>query len=66
MTKLDSSVYNKRNKLYNASKSLRLIALDNNLSSDAYMQIRMKQDKIYQRWKFYDNLIKTINKKDPK
>lgn len=66
MTKLHTSVYEKRNKLYNASKTLRLLALDNNLSFDKYMKIRMKQDKIYQRWLFYDNIIKAINKKEPK
>lgn len=66
MTKLDTSVYNKRNKLYHTSVSLRLIALDNSLSFDNYMKIRMKQDKIYKQWLFYDRLIKAINKKDTK
>lgn len=63
---LDPSVYKKRNRLLHESETLQDIALDNNLSFDKYMKIRMLKDKKYQMWKFYDNLIKTINKKDPK
>ena len=66
MTKLDISVYKKRNKLYRESKTLQDISLDNSLSFDKYIQIRMKQDKKYQMWKFYDTLIKLLNKKEPK
>lgn len=66
MTRLDPSVYKKRNKLYRESKTLQNIALDNSLSFDEYMKIRMKQDKKYQMWKFYNTLIKLLNKKEPK
>lgn len=66
MTKLDSSVYKKRSKLYRESQTLQDIALDNELSFDKYMQIRLDQDKKYQIWKFYNNIIKYFNKKEPK
>lgn len=64
MTKLDPSVYKKRDKLRYQSKTLRIIYLDDNLAFDKYMQIRMDQDKVYQKWLFYDRLIKAINKKE--
>ena len=66
MTRLHPSVYKKRNKLYRESQTLQDISLDNSLSFDKYMKIRMKQDKKYQMWKFYDTLIKLLNKKEPK
>lgn len=66
MTKLDPSVYKKRSKLYNESQTLQDISLDNELSFDKYMQIRIEKDKKYQMWKFYNNIIKYFNKKEPK
>ena len=66
MTRLDSSVYKKRNKLYRESSVLQDLALDSGLSFDKYIQIRMQRDKKYQMWKFYDRMIKAINKKEPK
>ena len=66
MTKLGPSVYKKRSKLYNESQTLQDIALDNNLSFDKYMQIRKEKDKKFQMWKFYHNVIKEFNKKEPK
>lgn len=66
MTKLDSSVYKKRSKLYRESQTLQDISLDNELSFDKYMQIRIEKDKKYQMWKFYNNIIKYFNKKEPK
>ena len=60
--KIDSSIYKKRNKLYNKSKILRSIALDNKLAMDKTTQIRKQQDSAYKMWYFYDKIIKEVNK----
>lgn len=66
MTKLDSSVYKKRNDLLRRSKVLQGILLDTRLSFDGYYKMKMDQEDAYQRWKFYNNMIKVLNKKEPK
>ena len=66
MTKLDPSVYKRRNNLLRQSKVLRGILLDTDLQSDRYYKMKMEQEDAYQRWKFYNNVIKAFNKKDPK
>lgn len=66
MTKLDPSVYKRRNNLLRQSKVLRGILLDTSLQFDMYYKMKMDQEDAYQRWKFYDNVIKAFNKKDPK
>lgn len=66
MIKLDSSVYMKRNKLLRQSKFLKGILLDTDLQFDKYYKMKMEQEETYQRWKFYDTLIKLLNKKEPK
>jgi hypothetical protein len=66
MTKLDPSVYKRRNELLRNSKVLQGILLDSDLQFDNYYKMKMEQEDAYQRWKFYNNIIKTFNKKDPK
>ena len=66
MTKLDPSVYKRRNNLLRQSKVLRGILLDTDLQFDRYYKMKMEQEDAYQRWKFYNNVIKIFNKKDPK
>lgn len=66
MTKLDPSVYKRRNELLRNSKVLQGILLDNDLQFDRYYKMKMEQEDAYQRWKFYNNVIKAFNKKDPK
>lgn len=66
MIKLDSSVYMKRNKLLRQSKFLKGILLDTDLQFDKYYKMKMEQEETYQRWKFYNNVIKVFNKKEPK
>lgn len=66
MTKLDPSVYKRRNNLLRQSKVLQGILLDTKLQFDRYYKMKMEQEDAYQRWKFYDKMIKALNKKDPK
>ena len=66
MIKLNPSVYKRRNELLRQSKVLRGILLDTDLEFDKYHRMRMKQEDMYQRWKFYNNIIKLSNKKEPK
>lgn len=63
MTKLDPSVYKRRNNLLRQSKVLRGILLDTSLQFDRYYKMKMEQEDTYQRWKFYDKMIKALNKK---
>lgn len=57
---LDKSVRVKREELRNKSVLLKGIALDE--KNDKTDEIRYKQDEIYKKWDFYDNLIKSIEK----
>lgn len=66
MTRLDPSIYKRRNNLLRQSKVLRGILLDTSLQFDRYYKMKMEQEDAYQRWKFYDKMIKAFNKKDPK
>lgn len=70
MTKLDPSIYKKRNELLRQSKVLQGILLDGNLYFDKYYKIKMQQEDAYQRWKFFNYMIKELtklnNKKDTK
>lgn len=65
MTKLDPSIYKRRNALLRQSKVLRGILLDARLQFDRYYKLKMEQEDAYQRWKFYNNVIKIFNKKEP-
>lgn len=66
MTKLDPSIYKKRNELLRYSKTLQGILLDTDLQFDNYYKMKMEQDMYYKKWLFYDRMIKALNKKDPK
>lgn len=66
MTKLDPSVYKRRNNLLRQSKVLRGILLDTSLQFDSYYRLKMNQEDAYKRWLFYDRMIKELNKKEPK
>lgn len=65
MYMLKPSVYKKRNSLLRQSKTLQGILLDANLQFDRYYKLKMEQEDSYQRWKFYNNIIKAFNKKEP-
>ncbi len=58
---LDKSVRVKREELRKKSTGLREVAFDleDKKKTD---ELRSKQDDTYKRWKFYDNLIKNIEK----
>lgn len=56
-----SSIYKKREKLYQESILLR----DEAGKTDNYLKsadMRKKQDELYKRWKFYNNIIKAKDK----
>lgn len=48
-----------RNRLCKQSKLLREKAFDAK-SFDVSMKIRENQNQVYNKWKFYDNMIKTM------
>lgn len=51
-------IYLKRNELNELSQKLRVAKFDNNLKDDQVTNLIKEQDKIYQKYKFYDNYIK--------
>ena len=57
---LDISIRNKREELRKKSVGLREIAIDE--TADNSIEIRDKQDEIYNRWKFYDKVIKSVER----
>jgi hypothetical protein len=59
---LDKSVRTKKEELRKKWSALREIALDE--KHDNAMKIRYKQDEIYNKWNFYDNLIKSIEREN--
>jgi len=59
---LDKSVRDKRDKLRIKSARLRELILDTKYLKG--IEIIMKQDEIYKQWKFYDNLIKSIEREE--
>ena len=57
---LDKSVRVKREELRKKSVSLKGMALDE--KSDKIDEIRYKQHELYEKWDFYNNLIKSIER----
>ena len=57
---LDKSVRDKRDELRERASKLRELIFDTNYSKG--QEIIMQQDEIYRKWKFYDNLIKSIER----
>ena len=57
------SVRDTRHDLYRKSVKLRELAQDCSTVSRSF-EVRDEQNKIYNKWKFYTNIIKEIEKKD--
>jgi hypothetical protein len=51
-------IYLKRNELNELSQKLRVAKFDNNIKDDQVTKLIKEQDKIYQKYKFYDNYLK--------
>lgn len=58
---LDRSIRDKRNTLRITSTNLRRVAMDSD-KTIIYTDLRNKQDDVYNKWQFYDNLIKNIER----
>lgn len=56
------SARDKRKELYNGTIRLKELSFSNDLDYDSSMKVREEQDKLYKRWEFYNNLIKTEDK----
>lgn len=56
------SARDKRKELYNGTIRLKELSFSNDLDYDSSMKVREEQDKLYRRWEFYNNLIKTEDK----
>jgi hypothetical protein len=56
------SVREKRFKLLNESKLLQEALFDT--EPDKMKEAKKKQDDVYKKWKFYNNIIKEIEKKN--
>lgn len=53
-------IRNKRNRLLNESKLLRT-KMQNAKNVYHFLEIRELQTKVYNKWKFYDNIIKAFD-----
>lgn len=56
------SARDKRKELYNGTIRLKELSFSKDLDYDSSMKVREEQDKLYKRWEFYNNLIKTEDK----
>lgn len=57
---LDKSVRTKKEELRKKWGALREIALDEKF--DNSMEIRCRQEEVFKKWEFYNNLIKSIER----
>ena len=57
-----NDLYLKRNKLINDSSHLRTMKFDEDLTKKQIEDLINKENNIYNKYKFYDNYIKCINK----
>lgn len=55
-------IRDEKEKLYEKTKSMKKLYFDKNLSYDKAQKIREEQTKIYNKWKFYSNLLKAEDK----
>ena len=55
-------IRDEKEKLYEKTKSMKTLYFDKNLSYDKVQKIREEQAKIYNKWKFYSNLLKAEDK----
>ena len=55
-------IRDEKEKLYEKTKSMKTLYFDKNLSYDKVQTIREEQAKIYNKWKFYSNLLKAEDK----
>ena len=58
----DKARTQEKEKLYEKTKSMKTLYFDKNLSYDKVQTIREEQAKIYNKWKFYSNLLKAEDK----
>lgn len=56
-------VYESMAQMKRSSIQMRNEALSDKISFDKSAQIRKEQNKIYNKWQFYQNVINAINKK---
>lgn len=59
---MKKEIRQKRNELLKESVKLRGVALD--FEGQKSIELRKKQDATYNKWKFYDNIIKQIEKNE--
>ena len=55
-------IRDEKEKWYEKTKSMKTLYFDKNLSYDKVQKIREEQAKIYNKWKFYSNLLKAEDK----
>lgn len=56
----------KREDLRNRSQKLRVIKFDDKIDKDQVAVLIKEQDKVYKKWKFYNGIVKALNKKEKK
>lgn len=56
-------LYIKRNELLKNSQYLKIVKWDKNIKREQVSGVIKEQDKVYKKYKFYDNIIKQLNKK---
>lgn len=61
-----TNIYLKRNELCEKSKQLRSIKFDIKVKNDRSFDINKEQDKVYNKFKFYNEYIKAKNKEEVK
>ena len=54
----------KRNDLMRRSKELRVVKFDDKVNKDQVAVLIKEQDKIYKKWKFYNEVIKALRQRD--
>ena len=58
---LSREIRNKRNQLYDMSRNLQILALYEK-TYEKGRKLKEEQNKVYKRWKFFDGLIKQMEK----
>ena len=58
---LSREIRNKRNQLYDMSHNLQILALYEK-NYEKGRKLKEEQNKVYKRWKFFDGLIKQMEK----
>lgn len=56
----------KKNKLRNDAMRLREVKFEEKMSREHSMNLNKEQDELWHKYKFYDNLVKAMNKSEVK